>query len=291
MQVISLLFHDVYAEDPRESGFSSEAADRYKLVLRDFDGQLAGLARARADSPSLIADVIGGLPFDFAQGTRSTCRGVKASGYRVPYVVTVDDGGVSYYTLIADRLEARGWRGHCFVTTDAIGTRGFLTAAQIRELDARGHIIGTHSASHPARFSTCAVDHLRDEWSRSRHVLEDIVGHEVETGSVPGGYYSRRVAATARDAGLRVLFTSEPTTTAHDEHGLYVVGRFTLRRLHAPDAAARLVQPAPWTRYREWASWNAKGLIKPLLGPVYARAADWFLRGRARPRWAQTSLR
>jgi peptidoglycan/xylan/chitin deacetylase (PgdA/CDA1 family) len=284
MQVISLLFHDVYAEDPRESGFSSEAADRYKLALRDFDGQLAGLARARADRPSLIADVIGGM-------TGGMTGGLKASGYRVPYVVTVDDGGVSYYTLIADRLEARGWRGHCFVTTDAIGTRGFLTAAQIRELDARGHIIGTHSASHPARFSTCAVGHLRDEWSRSRHVLEDLVGHEVETGSVPGGYYSRRVAATARDAGLRVLFTSEPTTTAHDEHGLYVVGRFTLRRLHAPDAAARLVQPAPWTRYREWASWNAKGLIKPLLGPVYARAADWFLRGRARPRWAQTSLR
>src|SRR5688572_15916675 len=134
MQVISLLFHDVYADDPRESGFSSEAAVRYKLAIRDFDRQLAGLARARGDSPSLIADVIGGLP-----------GGLKASGYQVPYVFTVDDGGVSYYTLIADRLEARGWRGHCFVTTDAIGTRGFLTAAQIRELDARGHIIGTHS--------------------------------------------------------------------------------------------------------------------------------------------------
>jgi peptidoglycan/xylan/chitin deacetylase (PgdA/CDA1 family) len=271
MRVISLLFHDVYIEDPGESGFSSDAADRYKLSLRDFDSQLAGLAATRADGPLMFTVETGGL---------------KLSGYRefgiVPYAFTVDDGGVSYYTIVADRLEARGWRGHCFVSTNAIGTRGFLTAAQIRELDARGHLIGTHSATHPARMSACDVEEIRDEWTRSRHALEDILCHRVEAASVPGGYYSRRVAATARDAGLRVLFTSEPTTIAHDASGILVIGRFTLRRLHAPDTASRFVGPEPWTRYREWARWNAKGLLKPLLGPAYAYAADWFLRGTSR---------
>src|SRR5688572_7643533 len=171
MHAVSLLFHDVYAADPRESGFASDAADRYKLSAQAFDAQLQGLAGVRRDTPLLATDP----------------GGLKAAGNQAadkPFLITVDDGGVSYYTMLADRLEALGWRGHCFVTTDAIGSRGFLTAAQIRELDARGHIIGTHSASHPARFSTCAVGHLRDEWSRSRHVLEDLVGHEVETGSV-----------------------------------------------------------------------------------------------------------
>ena len=32
MRTVSLLFHDVYAADPRESGFASDAADRYKLL-------------------------------------------------------------------------------------------------------------------------------------------------------------------------------------------------------------------------------------------------------------------
>ena len=38
--------------------------------------------------------------------------------------------------------------------------------------------------------------------------------------------------------------------------------------------ARRLVEPAPWTRWSAWASWNAKGLVKPLLGPAYMRVAD-----------------
>ena len=126
------------------------AADRYKLSLRQFDAQLAGLAQVRADAPVLVQEISGGLKASW----------LPASGYEgvdAPYLMTVDDGGVSYYTLVADRLEARGWRGHCFVSTDAIGTRGFLTASQLRELDTRGHVIGSHSASHPARFSACAA--------------------------------------------------------------------------------------------------------------------------------------
>src|SRR6267142_2488563 len=124
MNVVSLLFHDVYASDPAESGFRSPAADRYKLLIPDFEAQLDGLIR------------------------------IPDPGSRFPALITFDDGGESYYTAAADRLEACGRRGHCFVTTDFIGQRGFLTAAQIRELDARGHLIGSHSASHPARFST-----------------------------------------------------------------------------------------------------------------------------------------
>src|SRR5688500_14511894 len=137
MHPVSLLFHDVYAKDPRESGFASDAADRYKLPVAAFDAHLEAIASVR----------------------------------NVPFLITVDDGGVSYYTMLADRLEARGWRGYCFVSTDQIGTRGFLDAAQIRQLDQRGHIIGSHSASHPTRFSACSPDHMREEWAMSRQAL------------------------------------------------------------------------------------------------------------------------
>lgn len=265
MHAVSLLFHDVYAADPRESGFASDAADRYKLSVQAFDAQLEGLAGVRRDAPLLATEIAG-----------------QASGYPAgpnPFLITVDDGGVSYYTMLADRLEALGWRGHCFVSTDEIGSHGFLDAAQIRELDARGHVIGSHSASHPSRFSACSVDRMRQEWSRSRQVLEDLLGHEVTVASVPGGYYSKTVAHAARDAGLRVLFTSEPITSIDDEQGCTVIGRFTIRRGDGPDTARRLVLSAPWTRWGAWATWNAKGLIKPLLGPAYMRLADVVLGG------------
>jgi peptidoglycan/xylan/chitin deacetylase (PgdA/CDA1 family) len=246
MPLVSLLFHDVYEKDPRESGFASDAADRYKLPVAHFDAQLAGLA----DTP--------------------------------PFRITFDDGGISYYTHIADRLEASGWRGSCFVTTDRIGTRGFLDAAQIRELDARGHVIGSHSASHPTRFSALTRDRMREEWIRSRAVLEDILGHAVDVASVPGGYFSTAVAGSADEAGLRTLFTSEPTTTPGAENQCALIGRFTIRRGHGPDVARKLVAPAPWTRGSAWATWNVKGLVKPLLGPTYMRVADWLLASQKR---------
>jgi peptidoglycan/xylan/chitin deacetylase (PgdA/CDA1 family) len=249
MRPVSLLFHDVFESDPRESGFRSPAADRYKLSVPEFEAQLDSLLALRIPDP----------------------------GSRIPAVLTVDDGGVSFHTVIADRLEALGWRAHCFVSTNLIGERGFLTRQQIRELDERGHVIGTHSASHPTRFSTLNASEMRREWSDSRQRLEDIVDHPVTVGSVPGGYFSRAVAEAAAVAGLQTLYTSEPTTRPSTLDGLLVVGRFTIRRGHPRDMALRFASAAPWARCGAWVGWNAKALLKPVLGASYSRVADWIL--------------
>ena len=249
MRPVCLLCHDVSESDPRESGFRSPAADRYKLSVPEFEAQLDRLAELRIPDPQS----------------------------RIPAVLTFDDGGISYYTVIADRLEALGLRAHCFVSTDRIGERGFLTPQQIRELDARGHTIGTHSASHPTRFSALTTSDMRREWSDSRQRLEDIVDHPVTVGSVPGGYFSRAVAEAAAYAGLRTLYTSQPTTTPSLFDDLRVVGRFTIRRGHAPDMAFRFASAPPWARCSAWVGWNAKALVKPVLGASYSRLADWIL--------------
>jgi peptidoglycan/xylan/chitin deacetylase (PgdA/CDA1 family) len=162
------------------------------------------------------------------------------------------------------------------MTTDCIGQRGFLDAHQLRDLDARGHLIGSHSASHPTRFSACTPERMREEWTRSRGVLEDLLGHPVEVASLPGGYYAPAVARTAADAGVRLLFTSEPETTADTVAGCTVVGRFTIRRGSRPGLARDLVSRAPWTRTAAWVSWQAKGLVKPALGPLYPQIAALF---------------
>jgi peptidoglycan/xylan/chitin deacetylase (PgdA/CDA1 family) len=240
MHLTSLLFHDVFVSDPAESGFNSPAADRYKLSSTEFDAQLAGLETAR---------------------------------------LTFDDGGVSFYTIVADKLEARGLRACCFVTTDFIGRPGFLDASQLRELDARGHVIGTHSASHPARFSTLSRPEMWREWVESRHRLEDVLGHAVTTGSVPGGYFSRVVGSAAAESGLHLLFNSEPVRSVREIDRCVIAGRFTIRGGAPADLARRLVHGAPWTRSKEWAVWNAKGLVKPLFGSSYPRVADWIYGG------------
>ena len=291
MRTISLLFHDIFAGDPDESGFVSAAANRYKLPVADFDAQLEGVAAVRTEPPILASALEPRLPKGL-NGVSYDDRSVSAgpprwgrtrrnpphgSARTTPFAITVDDGGESYYTTLAGRLERRGWRGHCFVSTDFVGERGFLSRSQIRELAERGHVIGSHSASHPARFNTLPFHRIAAEWARSRAALEDIIGQRVDVASIPGGYYSPVVARAACEAGIRVLFTSEPITRVGTSGGCVLVGRFTIRRGDANDLASRLVSAPSGTRARAWASWNAKGLVRPLLGPSYTSIADWLL--------------
>jgi peptidoglycan/xylan/chitin deacetylase (PgdA/CDA1 family) len=271
MKAVFLLFHDVYAADPAESGFRSPAANRYKLAVADFEAQIAGLFR-KPDSGFGLRGSGSRIP------NPPRLRSGQAES-RVPVVITVDDGGVSYYTVVANTLERVGLRGHCFISTDYIGQRGFLSAAQIRELDARGHVIGTHSASHPARFSSLTPAEMRLEWATSRATLEDIVGHSVTVGSVPGGYFSAEVGKAAAQAALELLFTSEPTSQRSAIDGCVLAGRFTIRRGHPQDMARRF-STSSWARCGAWIDWNAKALVKPVLGPSYARIADWILAER-----------
>jgi len=259
-RVLSLLLHDVYDRDPSESGFRGPAADRYKLTAAEFDGQLRGLAEARSDRPILVTD----LP--------------PTDSHHVPFAITVDDGGVSYYTMAAALLEARGWRGHCFVTTGFIGQRGFLDKRQIREIHDRGHLIGTHSVSHPRRFGACGWDEMMREWGESRKALQDIVGGDVTAASVPGGYFSRHVAKAAHEAGLSLLFTSEPVTSVHVVDGCIVIGRFTVRRGCSADFGRKLALLDSSTVAREWIGWNTKKIARTLMGAAYSHLVDWGCR-------------
>jgi len=255
-RIVSLLFHDLYERDPAESGFPGALADAYKLTITDFEAIVAEVAGSCGAPPVL------GL--------------ARPAGAREVFAVTVDDGGVSYYTHLADRIEAAGWRGHAFVATDMIGTPGFLTPAQIRELDGRGHLMGSHSKTHPVRFSMLPWAEMVEEWTASKSTLEDIVGHAITVASLPRGYYSPTVARSAAEAGLELLFTSEPETEVRERHGCAVVGRFTVRPGHTPTHIRSLVQFDGAALWKEWGVWNAKKTLKNVLGPGYPQLGAWI---------------
>ena len=193
-------------------------------------------------------------------------------------MLTFDDGGTSAYEPIADELESKGWRGHFFVTTDMIGNSTFLSPRQICELAERGHTIGTHSCSHPRRMSACDWDGLLREWGESAARLSDLLGVAVQTASVPGGFYSTTVAKAAAAAGLKALFTSEPTTRCVVVDDCLVLGRYAVRRSTGPARAARLASGRLLPRYSQAAFWGVKKLAKLLGGTSYLRLRNWIYR-------------
>jgi peptidoglycan/xylan/chitin deacetylase (PgdA/CDA1 family) len=260
MKCATLLYHDVvFGIDWESSGFSGPGTARYKLSRSEFESHLHAISSVRPAAPELVTQMREGIVSEF------------------PFLLTFDDGGETAYTIIADLLEERGWKAHFFITAGRIGTRGFVDAEQIRSLRKRGHVIGSHSFSHPKRMAHCTEEELDAEWSRSIEVLSNIVGERVIAASVPGGYFSKRVAETAAAAGIRVLFNSEPRTTVDVVNGCYVVGRFNILRGMNPTASGDLVSRRSWCRPKQWVYWNLKKTMKVLGGRYWIAAREKLL--------------
>jgi peptidoglycan/xylan/chitin deacetylase (PgdA/CDA1 family) len=144
-----------------------------------------------------------------------------------------------------------------------------MTAAQISDLHARGHAVGSHSCSHPTRMALCTPAQLKHEWMESGRVLSDILNSPVRIASVPGGYYLKSVAYEAAAAGIEVLFNSEPITHPQRVSGCLVVGRFSIRQGVSSDSAARIAGGDFLRCTQQYLYWNAEKLAKRLGGDYY----------------------
>lgn len=267
MRITALEYHDVVDGDAwDQTGFPGAAANSYKLPVTAFERHMdavgAAMGQCETDVLSLLAE--------------------RALVPPRPVLLTFDDGGVSAITAIAARLERRGWRGHFFIATDCIGSPGFLTRAQLRELRRRGHIVGSHSCSHPLRMSQLSDAQLSREWTESVARLSDILGESILVGSVPGGALSDSVVSAAAKAGLRALFTSEPVVRTKRIGECVVVGRFTIRDNTTAEIVGRIAAGNPLPRMRQWARWNALKVAKATAGPSYLVLRGWLMARRHR---------
>lgn len=271
LRAVTLLFHDVVPPGGLESsGFHGAGADVYKLDCVDFRQHLLAIAQNIHGKPAIAPSLFTGLPIKQPQRADR------------PILLTFDDGGVSALLYVADMLDEFGWKAHFLVTAGRIGTPGFLDGSQIQELRRRGHIIGSHSYSHPTRMAQCSAAELDSEWGRSVHALSDILSEPIHVASVPGGYYSRNVAEAAARAGIKLLFNSEPVTRSQTVDGCIVLGRFTAKRDHPPQWSAAIASENLQLRVREYLFWNSKKAAKALLGKVWLQARVVLLERRAR---------
>ncbi len=258
MKLPTLMYHDVVAPDEMDaSGFAGPAAGHYKLDEAAFAGHLRALGGS-------------GLRFvavDTMAGSGDGCC-----------LLTFDDGGASA-RRVADALSAEGMIGHFLITTARISTPGFVSAGDLLALHAQGHVVGSHSHTHPAEISRLDAAQLGAEWQQSVQSLSQILGVRVTTASVPGGFYSGPVAQTAIAAGIRFLFTSEPTVQTHLVDGCLVLGRYALWRGMDAHTASALALGNGGFRQRQWLAWNLKKPLKRWARPLYRHVREQWLDG------------
>lgn len=239
---ISLMYHCVYSEDRAESGFQNKSAFQYKLSVWDFEEQVRTIC--------------------------NYCDFKKLNKNLIEF--TFDDGGVSFYTVIAPILEKYNLRGVFCISTKYINTPLFLTDSQILELHKRGHIIASHTHSHPVNLANLNEKAIFDEWVESKQYLENIIGSEVLIASIPNGYGGETVNRQANKAGYRTLYTSKPTVKIVESLGIKVLGRYVIHDSMSTDYVLSIITNS-FLRKKLYFRWQILNILKFLLGDFYSK--------------------
>jgi len=244
-EIACFMYHGV-TDVPGSSGFQRPAARGYTLGRAEFERHLAGIAACPL-VPALTSRL------DLSRPGRHL-------------LLTFDDGGRGALQA-AEALARYGWLAHFFVVTQKIGERTFLSADEIRELRRAGHVVGSHSHTHPDIFPDLTPARMAEEWRVSVAIIEDLLGEPCLAASVPGGDISEAVLDSAARAGFQHLFTSEPRLRPELIGGCWVLGRICLKAGVSPGRVRDLVA------FRGWSRASIERQIKVLarwgIGPLY----------------------
>lgn len=249
-EIAAFALHDV-CDSFTESGDQRASSAPYKHSRQSFRGFL---------------DVLTQSPYPNA-----TIGSVDLNREGRHFMLTFDDGGRSA-PYICDQLNERGWKGHFFIVSRMINARPFVGDSEIRYLRSCGHIVGTHSHTHPEIFKVLKRGAMVEEWKISSARLASILGEPCEVGSVPGGDVNRRVFEAAGEAGIRYLFTSDPAVRPRKIGPTWIIGRAALKATTPASHVRRLAEFQGWSK--EAAIRHVKVVARTILFPVYRRAID-----------------
>ena len=115
-------------------------------------------------------------------------------------VLSFDDGRDSDYHIAYPQLLESGILAEFFVNTATIGTRGFLSWAQISEMQRSGMSFQSHSHDH-TDLTRLSTSELKKQLQYSKHLLEDRTGLPVHFLAVPYSRVNTRVVTEACEAG------------------------------------------------------------------------------------------
>lgn len=118
------------------------------------------------------------------------------------YSLTFDDGYKSHLR-IAEELAKRNIKGTFYIITNEINNNSrYLNKNEIKEIDALGMEIGSHTCSHRHVNRLSTIEMIK-ELHDSKIFLEDILSKPVASISYPGGHFSQREVNQAIKEGYK----------------------------------------------------------------------------------------
>lgn len=204
---VCLMYHDVVPGTP----LSGAGPERFSVPLASFERMLDAIAAAGCVGCSLDEALDGG-------------RHVA---------ITFDDATAGQRDHAVPALCARNMTATFFVTTDWVGTPGFMTWNDLRQLTEWGMSVQSHTRSHP-HLSELGHDRLRAELAESKAALDECLQQETTQIALPNGNAPRLgLRHVLAEVGYRVVATSRWGVNAERAGGAAGRPRW-IRRCNVP---------------------------------------------------------
>ena len=154
--------------------------------------------------------------------------------------ISIDDAYFSVYAEAWPRLKEKGFPFTLFVATDPVdrNQRGYMSWAQIRELQDAGAEIGSQTASHPHMYRLGAAENAAELAKSNDRFLTEI-GIRPRLFAYPYGEYSLSVIAEVKAAGFTVAF-GQNSGVAHGYDGFFELPRFAMNEQYGTEDRLRL---------------------------------------------------
>jgi len=141
-------------------------------------------------------------------------------------IITFDDGHQSDFAHAFPTLASAGSSADFFVNPRQVGTPGYCTWKQLREMADGGMSIQSHGLDHAYFLTDLPPHRLREDLQRARQEIEDKVGYAVTLLAPPGGRCPPNLTRIAVECGYTHVLNSRPGQITHG-HGR-LLGRMAI---------------------------------------------------------------